>query len=123
MKQSEDIVWNTITESAKNRFDYENFREVFAEMGNDTVPENVLFMTIVGHAAGHSADEITAEIKQSFTLIAYSLDEDYLRKFIEDRRSDLFREIEAAKQALAFYEMGLQTPGILVQVRSILREP
>ena len=123
MKQSEDIVWNTITDSAKKRFDYENFRQVFAEMHNDTVPENVLFMTIAGHAAGHSTDEIAAEIHQQFLLIAYLLDEDYLKKFIEDRRSDLLGEIKAAEQALAFYEMGLKTPGILVQVRSILSKP
>ena len=123
MKQSKDIVWNTITDSAKTRFDYDNFRQVFVEMHNATVPENVLSMTITGHAAGHSTDEIAAEINQWFLLIAYSIDEDYLKKFIEDRRSDLFREIKAAEQALAFYEMGLQTPGILVQVRSILSKP
>jgi hypothetical protein len=120
MKQSEDIVWNAITDSAKKRFDYEGFRQVFAEMHNDTVPENILFMTIAGHAAGDSADQIAAEINQQFLLIAYSLDKDYLKQFIEDRRTDLFREIKAAEQALAFYEMGSQTPGILVQVQSIL---
>ncbi len=123
MKQSEDIVWDTITDSAKKRFAYDDFRQVFAEMHNDTVPENVLFMTIMGHAARDSTDEIAAGISQQFLLVAYSLDENYLKKFIEDRRVDLFREIKAAEQASALYEMGLQTPGILVQVRSILSKP
>jgi hypothetical protein len=123
MKQSEDIVWNTITESAKRRFDYDGFRQVFAEMDNENVAEKVLFLTIAGHAAGHSIEDIAADINQQFLLIGYSLVEDELKKFITDRRADLVREIKAAEQALAFFEMGLQTPGILVQVRSILSKP
>jgi len=44
MKQPEDKVWGTITDSAKKRFDYENFRQVFAGMGEDqdVIAENVL---------------------------------------------------------------------------------
>ena len=119
MKQSENIVWDTITESAKKRFDYDSFSKTFADMHDDNVAENVLFMTIAGHAAGHSAEQITADINQQFLLIGFSLDGDF-KQFVADRRSDLFREIKAAEQALAFFDMGLQTPGILVQVRSIL---
>jgi hypothetical protein len=82
---------------------------VFADMHRDSVPENILFQTIAGHAAGPSTDEIAAEISQQFLLIGHTLDENYLKRFIENRRSDLFREIKAAEQALAFYDMGLQT--------------
>jgi hypothetical protein len=122
MKPPEDIVWDTITESAKKRFDYLSFRGTFADMHNDNVADNVLFMTIAGHAAGDSTDQIAADINQQFLLIGCSLEGDF-KQFVVDRRSDLFREIEAAKQALAFFDMGSQTPGILVQVRSILNRP
>jgi hypothetical protein len=122
MKPPEDIVWDTITESAKKRFDYHSFRRKFADMHHDNVADNVLFMTIAGHAAGDSTDQIAADINQQFLLIGCSLEGDF-KQFVVDRRSDLFREIEAAKQALAFFDMGAQTPGILVQMRSILNRP
>jgi hypothetical protein len=122
MSPSEDIVWNMITESAKKRFNYDSFRSTFSDLHNDKIAENVLFMTIAGHAAGDSAEQIAADINQHFLLLGLSLEGDF-KQFVADRRSDLFREIKAAEQALAFYEMGLKTPGILVQVRSILNTP
>ena len=122
MNEPEDIVWNAITDSAKTRFDYPRFLSGFAGFGNDNIAENILFMTIAGHATGDSSDKIAAQINQHLALIGYSFPADDLMKFISDRQSDLFREIKATETALSLFDMGLQTPGILVQVRSLLNK-
>ena len=123
MSQPKDIVWNEITDSAKKRFDYSEFQRTFADFDNDNIAENILFLTIAGHAAGDSSGDIAAEINQQLVLIGYSFADDDLPRFISDRQFDLFREIKAMETALALFEMGLQTPGILVQVRSLLNKP
>lgn len=123
MNQPKDIVWNAITDSAKTRFDYSEFERAFADFHNDNIAENILFLTIAGHAAEDSTEDIAAEINQQLVLIGYSFADDALTKFISDRQSDLFREIKAMETASALFEMGLQTPGILVQTRSLLAKP
>ena len=122
MSEPEDIVWNAITDSAKTRFDYPGFLSGFAGLGNDNIAENILFVTISGHAAGDSSEKIAAQINQHLALVGYSFPTDDLMKFISDRQSDLFREIKATEAALSLFDMGLQTPGILVQVRSLLNK-
>jgi hypothetical protein len=53
MSHSEDLVWNTITESAKTRFDYSAFEGVFGDTGSRNLAENVLFLVVAGYAAEH----------------------------------------------------------------------
>lgn len=123
MSQQKDIVWSTITASAKKRFDHDGFQRTFAAFGSDHIAENILFLTIAGHATGDSAGDIAADISQQLLLVGYSLADSQLMSFISDRRIDLFREIKAMETAMSLFEMGLQTPGILVQVRSLLNKP
>lgn len=123
MNQPQDIVWNAITDSAKTRFDYLQFESAFADFDNDNIAENILFVTIAGHAAGDSTQDIAAAINQQLVLIGYSFADDALTKFISDRHADLSREIKAMQTASSLFAMGLKTPGILVQTRSLLSKP
>jgi len=111
MSQPKDIVWNTITDSAKKRFDYDEFQRAFADLDNDNIAESILFLTIAGHAAGDSAKDIAAAINQQLLLVGYSFADGQLMSFISHRRFDLCREIKAAETAMSLFEMGLQTPG------------
>lgn len=120
MKQPEDLIWDAVTDSAKKRFAYDDFQKVFAEVSNDNIAENVLFLVIAGLAAGGSTEAVAAEINNHLLLIAYSFPKDSLLRFISDRRGDLGIEIKATETAMAFLEMGLEPPGILVQVRRML---
>ena len=122
MNTPEDIVWNTITDSAKTRFDYSSFESGLSEFDDGTMAENALFMTIIGHAQERSIDAITSDISQQFLLLGLGMDKDALREFVENRLADLPREIKAASQALTFFARGSKPPGVLVQVRSILQK-
>jgi hypothetical protein len=120
MQHTEDIVWDAITDSAKTRFDYQAFERVFSDTGSSHLPENVLFLTIVGHAAEHSPDEIVADINRELALLGIGVSESDLRDFVTERRGDLKREVLATMTARALFEQGAKPPGVLVQVRSIL---
>jgi hypothetical protein len=120
MNQPEELVWNEITDSAKKRFGYDEFQKVFAAFDNDYISENVLCLTIAGHAEGDSAEDIAAGINRHLLPMGVSYPIDALLTFISDRRADLGAEIKAAETAIAFFRMGLEAPGILVQVRSML---
>ena len=121
MNNPEDIVWNTITDSAKSRFDYAEFASGLADIGEERIADNILFMTIIGHAQKRSSEDIASDISDQLLLMALGIDHAELLEFVVNRSEDLLLEIKATEQALALYEMGLKTPGILVQVRSILK--
>ncbi len=122
MGQNEDIVWDTITDSAKTRFNYESFKKDLSEFDDGTIAENVLFLTILGHAQEREIGSIVSEISHQFLLLGLIGTNDEIKDFVEARLSDLPIEIKATKHALALSEMGQQTPRILVQVRSILEK-
>jgi hypothetical protein len=119
MNSPRDIVWNAITESAKSRFDY----SAFAGSANDTISENILFIILEGHAAGDSVEAIAKRINGQLLLIGYNIPDAELLKYISDRKADCFREIKATETSMALFKMGLKTPGVLLQVRSVLCTP
>ena len=121
MEDPKDIVWNTITESAKTRFDYKEYEAGFSEFGSDNVAENVLFRTIIGYAQGCSSKDIAADINTRFLMTGFSSADGEMQRFVAGKEAMLKHEIRAAKAALSLFEMGLEPPGILVQVRSILK--
>lgn len=121
MPNSEDIVWNTITDSAKTRFDFAEFASDLSEFDDGTMANNMLFLTIIGHAQKQSSDNIVNDLSNHFLMVGLGGDRAELLKFVVARGCDLTLEIKAAEHALALYDMGLQTPAILVQVRSVLK--
>jgi hypothetical protein len=122
MSAPEDIVWNTITDSAKTRFDFSSFKASISNFDEGTMAENILFMTIIGHAQNQSIDEIVSRIHSELLLLGLRAENDEISRFVADRLEDLQLEIKAAFQAIAFFDMGLKPPGILVQIRSILQK-
>ncbi|MBN8417832.1 MAG: hypothetical protein J0L73_02805 [Verrucomicrobia bacterium] len=120
MPTPKDVIWNTITDSAKTRFDYDEYKSSFSELGNENAVENILFMIIVGYAEEQSVDEIVSKISKQLLLIGFGGDVTKLNVLVVGLQKSLPFEIKATQQALAFFDMGLKPPGILVQVKSIL---
>ena len=120
MQHTEDTVWDAITESAKTRFEYREFESIFSETGSSHITDNVLFMTIAGHAAEHSSEEIVASINGELVLLGLRFPEADLLRFVEARKADLVRESLATKIAMILFQEGAEPPGVLVQVRRIL---
>lgn len=120
MQHPEDIVSDTIMESAKTRFYYHEFESIFSDTGNSHLPEIVLRMTIEGYAMEHSPEEIVANVNREIALRSIRFPEADLRRFVEAKKVELKREILATIVAVALFDQGAKPPGVLVQVRSIL---
>jgi len=122
-KQPEDIVWDTITESAKSRFDYTAYKEAFDGYDDDgRMAENALFHIIARYADGQSTSDIISSIQGELFLLGMGFQDGYLENFLKDKEEVLRREIKATKIALESFAVGLKPPGILLSVRSILQK-
>ncbi|HEY5040903.1 MAG TPA: hypothetical protein VIK53_02770 [Verrucomicrobiae bacterium] len=121
MQQSEDIVWNTITASAKTRFNYKKFEEAFSDLGNDNIAENILFLAVSGFAVEHSIDDVATDINSKLALIGFGFGKGDLQQFLVNKETELKTEIRATKIAMQLFGQGFKVPGILVQVQSILK--
>lgn len=109
-------------ESAKTRFDYQEFEGIFGETSVH-LPENILRMTIEGYALEQTSEEIVADINRELALLGIGFPEADLRRFLDEKKVELKGEILAARIAVALFEQGAKLPGVLVQVRSILKGP
>ena|ERR1035437_9650915 len=123
MQHPEDILSDTIMESAKTRFDYHEFESIFSDTGSAQLPESVLRITIEGYAMEHSPEEIVADINRELALLGIGFPEADLRRFVEEKKAELRREVLASIVAVALFKQGAKPPGVLVQVRSILEKP
>lgn len=120
MKKPTDIIWDAITNSAKKRFDYDEFKAAFSELDNDNAPENILFKTIVGYVEGKSKEEIADEINNELLPLGCRFPDSDLQDFLSNKAIELGREIHATKIASTLLDQGMPIPGVLVQVKRIL---
>ncbi|MFA6172366.1 MAG: hypothetical protein WC701_01650 [Kiritimatiellales bacterium] len=120
MRQAEDIVWSTITESAKRRFDYAGFKNRLSASGDERVAEYILFQIITGYAEELSRAEHLSKIQEELRLFGYSFPADELEEFMGDKKEILNAEIRAAQEALSGFSRGKDAPGLLVQIQRLL---
>jgi len=120
MRQSEDIVWNTISESAKRRFDYAGFKNRLSGSGDERVAEYILFQIITGYAEDLSNEEFLSKIQEDLRLFGYSFSAEDLDEFLADKKEILSAEIRAAKEALSGFAQGNDAPSLLAQIERLL---
>jgi hypothetical protein len=120
MRQAEDIVWNSITASARRRFDYTGFKNRLSASGDDRVAEYILFQIIVGYAEELSREEFLSKIQGDLQLFGYSFSAEQLEEFMADKKEILNAEILAAKEALSWFAQEKDAPSLLVQIRRLL---
>jgi len=117
MRQAQDIVWNTITESAKGRFDYAGFKNSLSALGDDErTAEYILFQMVVGYAEGHSAAEVLSKVSGDLLLFNCTLPAGELEAFLADKKEILKEEIRAAEEALSAFDQGEKPDDVLVHV-------
>ena len=121
MRQAEDIVWSTITESGKGRFDYSGFKDSLGELGDDRTAEYILFQIIVGLAEKLSATDFLSKIRSDLLLFGYSMPDEELEAFLADKAVILSAEIHAAEEALFGFAQGKDASAVLAQVRRLVR--
>ena len=120
MRQAEDIVWGTITESGKHRFDYAGFKSSLGLSGDERTTEYILFQIIEGFAEKRSAEEVLSKIRGDLLLFGYSIAEDELDRLLAGKQEILKKEIRAAEEALAGFSQGKGAPAVLADIRQLL---
>jgi len=121
MRQAQDIVWNTITESAKRRFDYAEFKNSLSELGDDErTAEYIIFQIVVGYAEGLSVKEVLSKVTGDLLLFGCLVSNDELIAFLADKKEILNEEICAAEMALEEFDQGASSDIVLAHVRSLL---
>jgi len=123
MRQAQDIVWGTITESAKRRFDYVGFRESLSALGDDErTAEYILFQIVVGYAEGLSAEEVLSKVSGDLLLFGCTLSAEELEAFLADKKEILKEEIRAAEEALSAFDQGKKSDDVLAHIRRLFRQ-
>ena len=123
MKNIEETIWDTITNSAKKRFDYKSLEEVFRKMGDGNVAENILCKIIVGLASGETKEVLARQINTEIILLGYCIEEHYLEKLLEHKEEELKTEIPVAQFAHAMLSQGSHHVTILNEVLKMLNRP
>ena len=120
MRQAEDIVWRTITESAKGRFDYAEFKNRLAVSEDERTAEFILFLIIEGTAEGLSAEQLLSKVSGDLLLFGYSVSNADLEVLLTDKKEILSAEVHAARMVLSGFSQGQHAPELLEQVHKLL---
>jgi hypothetical protein len=123
MKNTEEIIFDTITNSAKGRFDYKSFKAVFREMGDDNMADSNLFRIIARLASGETKENLATELRTDMALRGYGFKEHYLEGFLERKEEELKAEIFATRFASSMLDQGTHPVTILNAVQTMLAIP
>ena len=72
MRQAEDIVWAAITESARRRFDYAEFKNRLSASGDERVADFILFQIIEGLAENLTHEELLLKVSGDLELSGFA---------------------------------------------------
>lgn len=120
MRQAEDLVWAAITESARLRFDYDEFKSRLSKSGDERVADFILFQIIEGFAENRSHEELLLRIREDLELFGYPSSEDELDAVLADKQETLSAEVHAARLVLSGFAQGQRAPELLEQVHKLL---
>src|SRR5947199_10586759 len=98
----EDLIWDTIMESAKGKIDYKSFAALFPFS-----PDNFLSSIIYGFAANSSREVIVDKISAQVFMTGNLVDKASLLLFIEDNHPALKDEIAVTVRALKMLNDGI----------------
>jgi hypothetical protein len=101
MKSIEDKIWDTITNSAKGKFDYDSFRENFL-----IDPDMVIFMIILGFASGKSKEMIKMELFNQMLMTGFKWKVEDIADFINDKEELFKLEINLSKTSKNMLDAG-----------------
>ena len=120
MSYSVKIIWEAITESAKNKFDYNSFADRFEDHYDDDAADYVLFNMISSFANNFKIEAIQLNIFNQMTEYGVKCKEKEIKKFIEGKE-ELFKiEIQAVKFTYELLSESTDVNAILQKVKEFL---
>lgn len=103
MENTEDFVWNRITNSAKTRFDYASFEKDCNEV-NKNIAENILFAIIVGFASKETNEAISMKVYNQMLMTGFQWELNDIQNFIEGKDKLFKLEIYLTQLAASLME-------------------
>jgi hypothetical protein len=119
MKKTEDLIWDRITNNAKNKFDYVSFKNNFKET-NKHVAENILFKIIFGFASHKTKKTISLELFNEILLLGYNWKLEDIQIFVDDKDHLFELEIYATQLVNAMLQEGKDPRSVLTSINQIL---
>lgn len=119
MTSSSDIVWDTITNSAKTKFDYTSFEEQFDDE-EENLADNILFKTIIGFVNKKTNEVIALELYNDMMMIGFIWELEDIQEFIKDKEILLKSEIYACQIANSLLEDGKDPLMVLNAINQLL---
>ena len=116
----EEYIWNTITDSAKGKFDFEGFKKPLIEF-DENLPEIILFKIIIELANKTEPKIISAKIFNDLLLSGFNTDKKDLDVLIEELADKLKVEILATQLASGMLNDGTSEANILQAINQFLR--
>jgi len=116
----EELIWNTITDSAKGKFDFEGFEKPFIEF-DENLPGIVLFKIIIELANKSESKIISAKIFNDLILSGFDTDKKDLDVLIEELADKLKVEIYATQLAFGMLNDGTSETSTLKAINQFLR--
>lgn len=119
---TEFLIWDKIVNSAKQKFDYDLYRNKFRDMEDDVFDTMILHI-IVGFACGECHDNISTNLHNELHHIGLNVREEIIDTIIEDKHTVFSAEIYAAYLAFSMLEDGNNQYEVLGCITELLESP
>lgn len=110
-----DKIWDTITNSAKRRFDYATLEEELP-----INPDNFLFTIIMGLALGEAKNTIASKLVTQMTMIGYFVDHKEIVTMIAENEKAFGLEVLATRMANDMLDNGGNPFNVYVTITQFL---
>jgi hypothetical protein len=124
LDQFSDEELNLVTEqllnSAKNRFNYKDFRKTLNPFDEDFIDYHILMTIITGKAADESNQTISAKILPNFLLSGFMIEIEDINKMVVEKEKELKLEIFASKIAMDALQSGVHPSLVVQQISKLL---
>ena len=118
--KTEFLIWDKIVNSAKKRFDYDQFSHHFS---SPEIYDQLILHIIVGFASGESHETISTNLHNELQHIGVHVNESYIDEIISNKHVDFSNEIYAAYLTFSMLEDGDNEIEILGYVTDLLENP
>lgn len=119
MKDIEDLIWDRITESAKNKMDFDSLKEFFDDI-DENIAENILHEIIIGFAANKTQQVLFFELKNKLLLNGIKWDDNEITTLLEGKEQLLGLEILACHMVSDMLKDGSDPLIVLDSINQLL---
>ena len=115
MKNIEDKIWDSITNSAKSKFDFASFKKNMPQFA-----DNALFKIIVDFAMNKPINAIAGELHNQVLMTGFVWKMDDINDFLEGKKEILKHEIYIAQLAADMLQNGNSPQGVFTTITGLL---